>query len=343
MKTHPPASLSVVIAMAALGCAPPSLVTPEDEGSATNHIERDGEKGAVEGSGEDAPSDPGVMRRVMEQLKEDAIAMNLADAELGVEPVEDDGNAGTKSLHPRTVAPGTNGIVQLFDSIGMRISGTPICRILRPFKTFEHPFFFGGVQGTLSAGVTGAAGFEAVVDVYNSNAAVYGYLGGGISAALGVSVGLYSGVGFDRNARVGAGALDEAWHGVFLSATGSAGVEELIDGSFTGFVSRDGTVFGGAVGASAGVGVTPASFANLTGLAANYTLHPEGTRRFWGGDGAQVHFANAAATAQAVLRVSPGLPAGALGSSAIATLTYVGTLLHLKDQNHTITSMCPDR
>jgi hypothetical protein len=133
-----------------------------------------------------------------------------------------------------------------------------LCDTLRPYRGLigaaSHPYYFYGMSMTQGGLMVGQVGFDVVWDLWNQQAAVFGYGAAGIGSLVGAEGAAYVGFGFGSKT----GVID-AWSGVFESGSLSHGIPVLrLAAGATGFRSSDRTVSGGAVSASMGTNVIPA-------------------------------------------------------------------------------------
>ncbi len=234
------------------------------------------------------------------------------------------GDIGTASLRPQG----------LFDRID-------ICDALRPLAGLEHPYFFigGSVSGGAVAGVQG--GVDVVWDLWNRQAAMFYYGGGGIMSLVGGEAAVYEGYGFGDKS----GVID-AWSGEFRTFSLSVGLPVLrLAAGGSGFSSPDRTVMGGAVSISAGLDwiPTPVDGSLVVGI---WTAFDTGTQaigsRLWFVDYTEetvqnkkyIQFATHAGVAASILQTVPVSLAAAPTAQAVA----VGVL---RDRGLTIQALCP--
>jgi hypothetical protein len=131
-----------------------------------------------------------------------------------------------------------------------------ICNALQPFRGFitadSHPYFFYGAQKNAGAGIPGQGGVDYVWDLSHLQAAAFAYQGKSVAGLAGVDAGVYAGFGFGTNKS----SVIDAWSGVFISGSASAGLPfHLAQAGGSMFVSEDRTIYGGAVAGSIGLGL----------------------------------------------------------------------------------------
>jgi hypothetical protein len=325
-----PLGLVALIALASSTIACAQTPTQEEQGSATSHI-TGGDDDTTDDA--DAPTDKALMRAILQAAKDDVAELALADTNDNIEFAAVHPEFG---LRPSTIK---------FDLDGLSLFGFSACSVLRPLKIIEHPFFFGGFQGTGTAGVQLDVGVEAVVDVYNLQAGVFTYKGGGISGAISISGGAYTGIGGYRGAARQPNLVD-TWSGAFVQASGSLGIEKFLSVNAGLFSSTDRTVVGAAVGAAAGIGVDLGAIVDASVGANDYAVSAGKTRIIFGAptsDGT-AHLADARAVTAAVLKVSPGVTLGnafGLISRQILTNFLIEAILNAKSSNTSLSALCP--
>lgn len=285
--------------------------------------------------GADAPSDPALMREILAAAAEDVVALGLSD-DADVQPA-------SQALRPATfagsVAPTGYGS-DLVDVAKMTFGGRSACSVLRPLKPLEHGFFFGGIIVNGGAGVIINQGVEGAVDVYNQQGAVFNFQGAGLSPQLGFSLGTYTGLGADLQART-ATNLKDLWGGVFWSASASIGVGKFISANASGFVSADGTIAGGSVGLAGGWGTPLAVFSNVSVQGSNYVFNRDATRSWFGGTGdGSAYFSSARQVTAAALRVSPGISLYGFGRRTLTNF-LIEAILKAKYKRQNLSALCP--
>lgn len=153
------------------------------------------------------------------------------------------GSANGSDVTPKSLAP--RGF-SLFSSVD-------VCDVLGALGGVEHAYFF--VGGSVSGGavVAGTAGVDVVWDLWNQQAATFGYLGGGVSSLVGAEASAYSGYGFGDKSSV-----IDAWSGTFITGSLSGGLPVLkLSVGASGFASPDGSLIGGAVSVTVGFDFIP--------------------------------------------------------------------------------------
>lgn len=244
--------------------------------------------------------------------------------------VTDTDGIGEQSIRPQGV----------FDLFG---GGIDVCDVLRPFGGLEHAYFFVGASVTGAAIATGTGGVDLVWDLWNKQAATFGYVGGGITSLVGGEAGAYMGYGFGNKSSV-----VDAWSGVFISAGLSAGLPVLkLAAGASGFSSPDASIVGGAVNVSIGFDFipTPVDGAFIVG---KWTPWDGATSAFrqslWfvsstvetaavdGHDYEYVQFAGADDLSLSIVETT-----GVTGASAAAQALALGIL---RDQGLTISQLC---
>lgn len=320
---HPLVLGAISIISLTIGCASAA----EPEGSSADALS------SGETSGQNAPAYPRLMREILEASAEDMVALGMSDDSEG------DVAPAAYAIRPTTVTTSVRPL-GLIDLTRMTIAGHDACAVLRPLKPLEHGFFFGGMVVTGGAGVQVNKGTEGAVDIYNQQAAVFNFEGGGLSPQVGFSAGAYTGIGADLQARTRTN-LKDLWGGVFYSVSGSFGLAKFVSVNASGFVSADGTIAGASVGAAGGWGAPLAVFSNVSVQGSNYVFNREATRSFFGGAGdGSAYFSTARDVTRAVLKVSPGISYNGIGRRTLTNF-LIEAILKAKYANRSLSALCP--
>lgn len=250
------------------------------------------------------------------------------------------------SVRPQTLGP---------RAARLSLASRSLCTYLSSFRSLEHAYFyFGGTIGATGAGTGGQAGMDFVYDLYDRQAAVFGWEGRALSIGTAgyVAAGGYFGYGFGKKANV-----IDAWSGTFEQATLSIDVPETklgVDGST--FRSPDGSIVGIALGGTAGLALSwpiPASGQLSSGF---WTPFDAGTRALASWSYASRHtLQTAPAVAGRQLRNFAYVQYDRASDLALALLTTAPAGLSavpaaetlaigvLRDSGRTVDQLCPRR
>jgi hypothetical protein len=226
-----------------------------------------------------------------------------------------------------------------------------LCDHLRPLKKFEHQYFFtGGSVNAAAFVVGGQAGVDVVFDIYNMQAAVFGYAKRvTASSNASISAGGYVGYGFGDK-----GDVITAWSGQFIDDVGSIETPWLnLSESLGYFHAPDNIISGAYLGVGIGtsllpipvgydhtIGVWEAWDAGAIGMAAQSPGSTIGrvTAQPWSGKPAHafayVQYPDAFSLAMAIRRAAPGAIGEAAALDAIA-------LALAREAGVTISQLCP--